>query len=238
MEAAGITARAEADERIYRSSGIPASAPEPQLASPPVRVLRLRRESCAVADCPEVVSYLESRAVWPLPDGCTLRAHPGAPYFEDGRQVGRFAALLADVADVNGELVTLHVTYLKNAQKLTDHEPRKLLSPLTGREGCAVRLMPLLGDMLGIAEGIESALSANVLDGLSVWPALNPSVLAKFDPPPARARLVVYADRDEAGLGAALKLFERLQGRVRVEARIPTAPANDFNDVLVNRGKR
>jgi putative DNA primase/helicase len=218
------------------SSKSGASARFETTASPPARVLRLRRESCAVADCPEVIDYLQRRAVWPLPEGCALRAHPGAPYFENGRQVGRFAALVADVVDVSGELVTVHVTYLKDGQKLTGHAPRKLLSEVAGREGCAVRLMPYAGGVLGIAEGIETATSASALDGVPVWAALNTSLLAKFEPPPGCAGLALYVDRDEAGLAAALKIFERLQGRMRVEARIPTAPAKDFNDVLLKRG--
>lgn len=221
-------------ESTYRGKSI--SAPVLELpATPPSRVLRLRRESCAVADCAEVVAYLESRAVWPLPEGCTLRAHPSAPYFENGRQVGRFAALLADVVDVSGELATLHVTYLQDGQKLADYAPRKLLSEVVGREGCAVRLMAVAGDTLGVAEGIETALSASSIEHLPVWAALNTSLLAKFEPPPNVARLVLFADRDEAGLAAALRLLERLQGRVRVEARIPTTPSKDFNDVLLKR---
>jgi putative DNA primase/helicase len=164
-----------------------------------------------------------------------LRAHPSLPYYQDGRQVGRFAALVADVVDVSGLLVTVHVTYLKDGSKVSEHEPRKLLSPLTGREGCVVRLIPAASDTLGVAEGIETALSASALERIPVWAALNTSLLAKFEPPPNVAQLIVYADRDEAGLGAALKLFERLQGRIRIQARKPTAPAKDYNDVLLER---
>jgi hypothetical protein len=43
----------------------------------------------------------------------------------------------------------------------------------------------------------------------------------------------VYADRDEAGITAACRLMERLQGRVALEIRIPTAPAKDWNDSLI-----
>jgi putative DNA primase/helicase len=122
-------------------------------------------------------------------------------------------------------------------QKLTTHEPRKLLSPMAGREGCAVRLMPC-GDVLGIAEGIETALSAAMIDDVPVWAALNTSLLAKFEPPPGVVRLRVYADRDEAGLASALRIVERLQGRTQLEIRIPTAPAKDWNDTLISRNAR
>jgi putative DNA primase/helicase len=93
-------------------------------------------------------------------------------------------------------------------------------------------------EILGIAEGIETALSAAVLNGIPVWAALTTSLLSKFEPPPGILRLRVFADRDEAGLAAATHLMERLQGRVALEIRIPTAPAKDWNDVLLARNQR
>lgn len=97
-----------------------------------------------------------------------------------------------------------------------------------------MRLMPA-ADVLGIAEGIESALSAAVLDGIPVWAALNAPLLARFEPPPVAERVVIYADRDEAGLTAALRLTERLRRHVDFEVRIPPASCKDFNDELVSR---
>jgi putative DNA primase/helicase len=100
-----------------------------------------------------------------------------------------------------------------------------------------VRLLPA-GPVLGIAEGIETALSAAIIDAVPVWSALNTSLLARFEPPPGIERLVIYADRDEPGLLAAIRLQERLQGRIRaglsVEVRVPRAPAADWNDSLSN----
>lgn len=213
-----------------------AAVPISSVAEPTGKVRGVTRSACPVADCSDAVAYLESRALWPLPTACTLKAHPSLEYWRNGERA-RYPGLVAEVRDVAGELVTVHVTYLSNGRKLDAPDCRKLLSPLTGREGCAVRLMPVTGDTLGVAEGIETALSASVLDGLPVWAALNTSLLAKFEPPQGCTRLAVYADRDEVGLSAALRLLERLQGRVRVEARIPTSPAKDWNDVLLSRGK-
>jgi len=204
-------------------------------AEPTGRVLRLRRESCRVSDCQEAVRYLQSRCLWPLPPGCTLRAHPGAPYWHEARQVGRYPALLADVRDRDGQLVTVHVTYLHRGRKLTEHEPRKLLSPLTGREGCAVRLTPLQGEAIGVAEGIETALSASHIDGIPVWAALNTTLLAKFMVPEDCPTLWIYADRDEPGLTAARKLYARMRGIVDIVPRVPEAPAKDFNEMATRK---
>ena len=234
MEAAGLRTRSG------DWAPVPVSAPgycDERPASPSDRVRRLRRDRCAVGNCNDAIDYLASRHLWPLPEGCTLSAHATVEYWDEGNRVGRYPALIADVCDLAGELVTCHVTYLQQGLKLASHEPRKLLSPMTGREGCAVRLMPA-SDVLGIAEGIETALSAAMIDGLPVWAALNTSILAKFEPPSGVVRLRIYADRDEAGLVAAVRLMERLQGRTRLDVRIPTAPAKDWNDVLITRNSR
>jgi len=236
MQAAGLENAGDQRRRAPDLAPPPAQEPHP-LAHPTDRVLRLRWDRCAIANCENAVAYLTSRGLWPLPDGCTLSAHATVEYFDGAHRIGRFPALLADICDVDGELVSLHVTYLQAGQKLATHDPRKILSPLTGRSGCAVRLMPATEE-LGVAEGIETALSAAALDAVPVWAALNASLLARFEPPPGVARLRIYGDRDEAGLTAALRVMERLQRRVQLEVRIPAAPANDWNDVLVNRDRR
>jgi putative DNA primase/helicase len=205
------------------------------IAQPPQRVLRLRRETCALHDCDDAVAYLESRSLWPAAAESTLRAHVGVDYFQDGQKVGRYSALIADVRDFDGELVTLHVTYLDNGRKLGGSEPRKILSPLHSREACAVRLYAITGDSMGIGEGLETCIAASALHEMPVWSALNTSLLAKFTPPPQIQRLVVFLDRDVAGLTAAAQLFERLQGKVHLELKTPPAPANDWAEVLEQR---
>jgi putative DNA primase/helicase len=227
IEAAGLS---EGPSRTWVPP-VPRAQPEKAVATPTERIFRLRRGRCRIEDCADAVDYLASRGLWPLPEGCTLRAHASLEYFEDGKRIGRYPAIVADVVDAAGALVTVHVTYLERGRKLADHDPRKILSGMTGREGCAVRLMPA-AEVLGIAEGIETALSAALLDSVPVWAALNTAVLARFGPPAGVATLRLYADRDVAGLEAAARLMERLQGRVRFEVCVPPAPAKDFNDVL------
>jgi putative DNA primase/helicase len=228
-EAAGLADRESQDVvRFFTRGPLRPEAP----SSPTRRVREILRGTCEPADAEDAIAYLESRKLWPLPQGLRLRAHASVEYWHDGKRLGRFAALVADLRDVAGELVTLHLTYLAGGRKLPDHEPRKLLSPLTGRQGCAARLTPLAGDTLGVAEGLETAIAAHRLQELPTWAALNAGLLAKFEPPPTVRRLVVFADRDAPGLEAAARLMERLQGRVRLELRVPPAPAKDWADVL------
>ena len=209
---------------------IPESVP---VAVPTARVLRLRRELVALHECLDTVEYFKGRALWPQAAKSSLRAHAGLDYFQGQQSVGRYPAIVAAVRDIDGELVTAHVTYLEAGRKLTRYEPRKIMSPMRGRLGCAVRLRPITGDTLGIAEGIETAVAASLIHGMPVWSALSATMLAKFTPPATIRSLVVFADRDEAGLKAADRLTERLHGQLNVDLRTPPAPAKDWADVLV-----
>jgi putative DNA primase/helicase len=173
----------------------------------------LIRTAAPVELVPDAVNYLKSRKLWPLPPGCTLKAHPQVEYWEPGDVatcIGTYAALIAEVRDVRGELVTVHVTYFENGRKVAGRTPRKILSPTRGHDGCAVRLVPCEGSVLGVAEGIETALAAMQMLQVPVWACLNTSLLSTFEPPAGIDRLLVCADRDTAGLTAAWKLRDRL----------------------------
>jgi putative DNA primase/helicase len=203
----------------------------PSIAMPTPRIIRLLRESSAPADVPDAIEYLSSRSLWPLPNGCKLRAHRDLMYFSDGNLIGRHFGLLAAVRDVGGELVTAHCTYLQSGRKLPGNAPRKILSRMTGREGCASRLMPLTGDTLGISEGIETALAAARIHSVPTWAALNTSLLQKFQPPIGVKRLIIFADNDAPGQQAASALQVRLEKQLALEIRTPKAPYKDWADV-------
>lgn len=210
----------------------------PPISQVPSRVHRLRSETCALHDCDDAVSYLTSRSLWPAAADSDLRAHVGVDYFQDGQKVGRYPALIAEVRDAGGELITLHTTYLDDGRKLAGHEPRKMLSPLHSREACAVRLYRITGDSMGIGEGLETCMAAAVIHGMPTWAALNTALLAKFTPPAEVKRLTIFADNDVAGLGAAAQLMVRLQGKVHMEIKTPPAPAKDWADALEQRACR
>jgi putative DNA primase/helicase len=204
----------------------------PEVAKPTRRVVLLLNESCAIENCDPARTYLASRGLWPLPEGTRLKAHPSVEYWHDSKRVGRFPALVTAIRNSDAGLVTVHVTYLTpEGLKLSEHEPRKILSPMTGHEGCAARIMDVGAQVMGIAEGIETALSAAKLTGIPTWAAINTALLAKFEPPEQVTKLVIFADRDVPGLEAASQLMQRLQEKVRLEIRTPKA--KDWNDVLV-----
>lgn len=206
---------------------------------PPERVHDILRTAGAVELVQDAVAYLTRRHLWPLPAGCTLKAHVALEYWRraaDGspRRRGWFPAIIAPVINAAGALVTTHVTYLDGGRKLEPGPARKIMSPTTGRAECCCRLMPADGDTLGIAEGIETALAAHRIHGGTVWAALNAGMLASFEPPPGIARIVIYPDADEAGMRAAWQLRDRLRA-IETELRRPPAGCKDWADALAVR---
>ena len=80
--------------------------------------------------------------------------------------------------------------------------------------GAAVRLMPH-EDVLGIAEGIETALSAAVLFNVPTWAALTAGLLQTWTPPSNVTTVFVFGDNDASSTGqaAAHSLAQRLKAK-------------------------
>jgi putative DNA primase/helicase len=88
--------------------------------------------------------------------------------------------------------------------------------------GGTVRLA-LPGDVLMVAEGIETALSAMQATGRPAWAVLSTSGLRTLDLPDAVRNVIVLADGDEPGEAAAqdcARCWKREGRRVRI-ARLP-----------------
>jgi phage/plasmid primase-like uncharacterized protein len=105
--------------------------------------------------------------------------------------------------------------------------PRKT----TGALGLgAVRLGPA-GDMLGIAEGIESALSAQQLSGVPCWACIGAGRMHRVAIPDTVRELHIFADNDDPGRAAAERTAHAHRHR-RVVLRFPPEGCKDWNDVL------
>ena len=71
-------------------------------------------------------------------------------------------------------------------------------------------------EVMGVAEGVETALAASLLHrGMPVWATLTTVNLMKFEPPPVCRKLIIFGDKDEknAGQVAAYSLAQRLMMR-------------------------
>lgn len=174
--------------------------------------------------------YLARRGLASL-IGCeVLRFRADCPHPESGK----LPALMAVVVDVAGRAVAVHRTYLARDGRKADADPPKAsLGPVWGG---AIRLAPVAAEIV-IGEGIETAASAGLLLGLPAWAAISAGNLATglLLPPDVRA-VVIAADPDGPGLGAARKARARwaAEGR-RVRIATPDRVGQDFNDLLLAR---
>lgn len=180
--------------------------------------------------------YLRGRGLH-LPNGSALRG-ARLTYWEDGQPVGDFPTMVAAVTSQAGGLVTLHRTYLSNDHRKAGlPQPKKLMPAAAHMGGAAIRLMQH-GQRLGIAEGIETAISASRLFGVPTWAAVSAHGLAAWRPPKTVEQVDIFADNDtsETGQQAAAKLAQALilDG---LEVRIHTPQiVGDWNDVLTGGG--
>lgn len=170
--------------------------------------------------------YLQGRGIFKLPSG-------GVKYNsdEDGLQ-----SLYAIASDENCKPVYLHRTLLNGSNKADVEVGKKMLTLNESGGSVSIKLFPVQST-LGIAEGIETALSAVQIYKCAAWATLNTSLMKRFKAPMGVDHLMIFADNDRNGAGHAAA-FECAHRNVmsnndvkRVTVRWP-AEVGDFNDVL------
>lgn len=176
-----------------------------------------------------------------------LRFHPGLDFYDQGMEKrGRFATMIGVVRASDGTPITLHRTYLTKEGKkvlLLDHKTKEPLSakklmkkakPLKG--GC-VQLFPA-ATVMGIAEGIETALGVTEHTGIPCWAGISATNLPNVRFPEIVRKVIIFADNDKpdrrgrcAGQEASQLLAENLRNLgLEVEIRIPAIAGTDFLD--------
>jgi DNA primase len=166
----------------------------------------------------------------PLP--ATLRFHPELAHSR--RHCLGLPAMVAVVTNGDRRVVAIQRTFLRpdGLGKAPLDRPKRSLGPIGLG---AVRLAPA-GETLGIAEGIETGLSAMELYRLPVWCALG-SNLAGVVVPDLVRRVVIFADHGAAGEQAASKAREVFQQQKRRVSVCFSETGKDFNDVLTGNVK-
>jgi putative DNA primase/helicase len=177
--------------------------------------------------------------VWLQRRGVGMQDYPkclrsGMRIRHSGPPVTWHPAMLATVSDAAGRPATIHKTYITTDGAKAAVDKVRMFCAGSVPAGGAVRLAAP-GPVLGIAEGIETALAATKMFGIPTWSALNAGGVEKFEPPAETQRLVVFGDNDVNGTGqrAAYALATRLAGRLAIEVRIPEQRDTDWNDVLL-----
>ena len=203
---------------------------EPANGNMTALVTRLWNESRGIRGT-MAADYLASRGI--VTHSAQLRFHPRV-------QLGPKAsatfhpALLSAVRDDDG-LVAVHRTFLdyRTRRKAGFDNPKRLLG-LPGRG--AVRLgQP--GRVLGLAEGVETALAATILHKIPVWAVLGNERFGMIQLPDHVEQVMLLADNDAGGKRAVALAQHGLQRDGRdLQTVWPPVRHNDWADVLSAEG--
>jgi putative DNA primase/helicase len=147
-------------------------------------------------------------------------------------------ALVGKIASFEGKAVNLHLTLLTPSGEKASLEPSKRVMKGKLPDGCAIRIGEA-GPLMGVAEGVETAVSASIMYGIPVWACVNGTLLSKWMPPTLAKEIVVFGDNDRnfAGQAKAYTLANRLEviHKRRVTVEIPDMPGSDWNDIHRNQ---
>jgi len=136
--------------------------------------------------------------------------------------------LVAAIQRPDGVVVAAQTTLLTHAGWKA---PAAFSRKTTGALGAGAVRLAKATSILGLAEGVEDALSALQLTGIPSWAALGASRMHRVAVPDHVSELHIFADADEAGRAAAERTAHAHRHR-RVVLRYPPEGIKDYNDFL------
>ena len=218
---------------LFGGSSVYAGLPSPHEQKPSANALRLWRAARPIPGSP-AKGYLEVRGI--LGGSSELRFHPHTPLGPKG-QVQFLPAMIAAVT-VDAGPIAVHRTFLDPLTPGTASfaKPKRALGALYSG---AVRLSAPKDGKLGLAEGIESALSARALTKIPCWATLGNERFGVVSIPEGVTELHLFVDHDAGGDLAAnrgLETYAREDRRILV--RRPSKRGDDWNDELVAWSRR
>lgn len=173
-------------------------------------------------------NYLKSRNCVIPPKDSHLRWHPSLKHPSD--YVG--AALVALITHQHtGEALSIHRTWITSTGK-ADVYPVRMFAANQSIEAGVIRLWSdeYVGHGLGVAEGIETALSlAHVIT--PVWALMDAGHLAAFEVMRGVECLTIAVDQDRAGINASNQCAARWH-KAGHTVYLTTQRQNDFNDYV------
>lgn len=213
------------------------SGPDP--AKVKADMLAAWKAGASPGDVPAVVAWWQRR-VGQLPELTNVRGHQALQLWDQGANLGHHPAMLAKVHDPQRRWISMHRTFLTaDGRKSELTEPRRVMPGLEIKKGSAIRLFepgpddPSF-DVLGVAEGIETAVAAHLLHDVPVWATINSTGLKSWLPPDGVRKVLIFGDNDvkAGGQAAAWALAHSLLcAGIEAEVRIPERPGWDWNDV-------
>lgn len=179
-------------------------------------------------------TYLRHRGIEWDADYRDVGFHPACPRGRDERLPAMVAIMRNPVTN---EITGIHRTFLKpDGSGKVEHGIAKMMLGVAG-------IVKLIDDAevalgLGLAEGIETALSVMTAGWRPVWACLSAGGIARFPVLDGIESLTIFADRDEgaAGQNAARACAARWTTAGReATVLVPKVSGTDFNDVVKGR---
>ena len=202
--------------------------PEPtSTRKPSAAALRIWRDAQPLRASPAKV-YLESRGI--LAASPALRFHPRTPLGPKGWT--RFLPAMIAAVSIDEGPIAIHRTFLctEASGKAAFKKPKRALGALGE---AAVRLFAPVSGKLGLAEGVESAMSAYALTGIPVWATLGNERFGLVSVPESVTELHLFVDHDAGGeLAASRGLAAYARDGRTILVRKPSSRDTDWNDEL------
>lgn len=167
-----------------------------------------------------------------------LRAHPALDCVEAGLPM---PALVAPITSSEGVTAVQRIWVQDRVEYFGGTGPKDSRAPLKVRKKTlgqmldgAVR-MGAPRDRLGLAEGVETAIAAALLNrGMPVWASCGASRLGSVAIPEGVTTIRLYGDNGDTGLELAHRAAQAYHRQgYRVEIRFPAPRFDDFNTELM-----
>jgi len=173
-----------------------------------------------------VEAYLRNRGIYELPTKGLFSSNVN---------------MYVSAVDQSGNPVYQHETFLDGDKKANVEVQKKMLKLAEENQVVDFGVVRLFdsASTLGIAEGIETALSCRQIYKCNIWSTLNSQMMKKFRAPSGVKHLMIFADNDKNGTGLAAA-FEcgsmNIKANNDVEKVTIRWPGDqcDFNDMILN----
>jgi putative DNA primase/helicase len=175
--------------------------------------------------------YLNSRGIRIMP----MR---GIKFGYEQVQGKRYGCMYAIAVNGAGEPCYVHQTFLDGTKKAEfPHLPTRKLTTIKQTEDSIAIRLDNSDTILGIAEGIESALSAQQRFKVPTFSTINTAFMKRFKVPAGVETLMIFADSDNNGAGHAAafecahkNMVNKKNDLKQVIVRWPRT--GDFNDAM------